>query len=213
MANAVQMLQHGNPGVLRHGADQSLSPPGNNHVQERIQPAQLPHLITAAGIQKLHGVRGNGGLLQRGAQNLRQRPVGPQRLASAAQNNGIPGLQAQGGGIAGDGAAALVNKTDDPQGNAHLADMQPVGARPFPDAFAHGIRESRHLFHAAGHVLHTLRRQKQPVQKRGIVAAFPGLFHIKAVLPDNLFRSAPNACGHQAQGQSLLFRLQGKQLP
>ena len=62
-------------------------------------------------------------------------------------------------------------------------------------------------------VLHTLRRQKQPVQKRGIAAAFPGLFHIKAVLPDNLFRSAPNACGHQAQGQSLLFRLQGKQLP
>ena len=91
--------------------------------------------------------------------------------------------------------------------------MQPVGARPFPDAFAHGIREGRHLFHAAGHVFHTLRSQEQPVQKRGIVAAFPGLFHIKAVLPYNLFRGVPNACGHQAQGQRLLFRLQGKQLP
>lgn len=47
----------------------------------------------------------------------------------------------------------------------------------------------------------------------GGVAAFPGLFHIKAVLPYNLFRGVPNACGHQAQGQRLLFRLQGKQLP
>ena len=213
MANAVQMLQHGDSGVLRHGADQPLSSPGNNHVQERIQLAQLPYLITAAGIQKLHGIRGSGGLLQRGAQNLRQHPVGPQGLASAAQNNGIPGLQTQGGGIAGDGAAALVNETDDPQGNAHLADMQPVGARPFPDAFAHGIREDRHLLHAAGHVFHALRRQEQPVQKRGIAAAFPGLFHIKAILPDNLFRSAPNACGHQAQGLRLLCRLQGKHLP
>jgi len=91
--------------------------------------------------------------------------------------------------------------------------MQAIGARPLPDAFAHGIREGRHLLHAAGHVLHALRRQEKPVQKRGIAAALPGLFHIKAVLPDNLFRGAPNACGHQAQGLRLLLRLQGKHLP
>lgn len=213
MANAVQMFQHGNFGELRHGADQPFPSPGNNYIQAGIQLAQLPHLIPAAGIQKPHGIRGNSGFLQRAAKSLRQHPVGPQGLAPAAQNDGIPGLQAQGGGIAGDGPSALINKANDPQGNAHLADTQAVGACPFPDALSHGVGKGCYLLYAAGHVSYPVRRQQKPVQKRGIPATLPGLFHIKDILPDNFLCGVPHSCGHQPQGLSLLFRLQGKHLP
>ena len=173
-----------NPGVLRHGV---ISPFFLGIITFRKESS--PH-----NCRTHHGCRNPEGTssaetatLQRGAQNLRQRPVGPQRLASAAQNNGIPGTSGEHGRrIAGDGAAAR-NKTDDLAERA-LADITRWGAS-IPGCIRPRDQGSRHLFHAAGpcaphaHVRSSLSRN-------AALAAFRGPLHIKAVLPTNLFRSA-----------------------
>jgi hypothetical protein len=64
---------------------------------------------------------------------------GMERIRSAAQNDGIAGLQAQGAGVGGDIGAAFINHADDAERGAHALDLEPVGTFPGGNDVTDGI--------------------------------------------------------------------------
>ena len=107
-------------------------------------------------------------VLQRGGDDLDDRAVGVERFLPAAQDDGVAALEAQGGGVARDVGAALVEEQDDAQRHAALLDPQAVGADVAFEGLADRVDLCRDLLDAVGHRGDLLRVELQPVDERRV---------------------------------------------
>jgi len=83
VADAVEMLDHGNPRVLQHGLDQAVSTPGNQQVQHAVQPAHFGNAFPAFVFHQRHHLRREFFLPGRLPQRRGQGPVAMPRFAPA----------------------------------------------------------------------------------------------------------------------------------
>lgn len=87
--------------------------------------------------------------------------------SAAAQQCSVTRLECQPEGIHGDIGAALVDHADHAQGDALLAQLQPVGQGIATQHFTDRIAQSRDLPQPGGDTVDSLRVQGQPVQHGG----------------------------------------------
>ncbi len=79
--------------------------------------------------------------------------VGLERLAAAAQQHRVAGLQAEPGGVGGHVGARLVDEADHAQRDAHARDLEAVGPAPGLHGLAHRIGQRGDLAQARRHLL------------------------------------------------------------
>ncbi len=104
-----------------------------------------------------------------------------QRLGAAAQHHGVAALQAEPGGIGGDVGAGFEDDADHPEGNAHPADLDAVGAPPHAGHLADRVGEQRDLAQAIGHRPDAPLVEGQAIDHRRRQAALAGRGQVKLV--------------------------------
>ena len=119
--------------ALDDAADQGRATARDDDVHEAAGGDEvLDRLVRRSG-DELDGVPRQAARLQRVLHDLDEGGVRVVRRARAAQQHGVAGLEAQAGGVDRDVGARLVDDPEDPERNAHLADLEPVGQRPAAD--------------------------------------------------------------------------------
>ena len=154
------MLDHRHAGVFGDEADQAFAAARNREIDDVAELQQVEHRLPAQiGHQGQH-VGPDALRFDRGPQRVGDRGVGMDRLAAAAQQHAVAGLEAQRRGIGGHVGAGLVDHRDHAQRYAHLAHAQPVRTHVVAGDPAHGIRQLGDVAHGG----------RDPGQSRGIQA-------------------------------------------
>ena len=92
------------------------------------------------------------------------------RFGAAAQNAGIARFEAEAGRVRGHVGTRLIDDADDPEGDAHAADLDAGGAILEVADLADWIGERGNLSQAIGHRRDRGGLQGQAVDERGVVA-------------------------------------------
>ncbi len=115
---------------------------------------------------QLHGVGRQPGVAQAVGQNAMQGDVGVQRLAAAAEDDGVAALDAQAGRVHRHVGPRFVDEEDHAERAADFVDLQAVGPDGAGPDLSHRVRQRRHLAQAVGGVAQPGRRQPQPIDLR-----------------------------------------------
>ena len=128
--------------------------------------------VPAGGVYAGDEVCGQSLGVQGAAQGRHDGGVGVLGCAAAAQDDGVAGLDGQGGGIDRNIGAGLVDHADDTQGHPHPAHPQPVWHDRAVNDLADGVGQSGDLPQGSGDVGQTTGVQGEAVQEPGL---HPGL--------------------------------------
>jgi hypothetical protein len=109
------------------------------------------------------------------------RPVAVHRLASAAQDDSVPGPQSECSGIRSYIGTAFINDAQDTDRYAHAAHDEAIGLGAAVYHVAHGIIQNGYLINRIGNRSKTAFVQLQPVEHRGREACLCPRFHIQRV--------------------------------
>ena len=99
-------------------------------------------------------------------QDAMQGGVGMQRLAAAAQDDGVAALDAQAGRVHRHVGPRFVDEKDHAERDADLVDLQTVGPNGAGADLSHRIGQRRHVAQAGGGVAQPGRGQPQPIHLR-----------------------------------------------
>ena len=127
-----------------------LAAPRDDQIDLVAQLQQVDQSLPVLAGHELDAVAGQPGLEGRPGDDLGQDPVGAVGVAASAQDHGVAGLEAEGGGVDGDVGPGLVDHRDDPERHAHLLDLQPFGSPPALDHLAHRVGQRGDVAQAAG---------------------------------------------------------------
>ena len=190
MVDAVEVRENRHPRFLLDALDQALAAPGDDHVHVFGHAQQHADGFTVDRGHALHGVDRQARGRQPGLHAFEDDAGAVEAVRPAAQDCGIPGLQAQRSGIGGHVRAAFVDDPDDPQRHGNLPDAQAVGAVGHGQLAPHGIVELGHRRHASGHGFDPVGGEQQAVE-HGLAQAFVGAGrHVDGVGGDDVFAAA-----------------------
>ena len=116
-------------------------------------------------------VLGQAGLGEPLAERRRDGEVGAQRGAAPPQQRGVPGLEAEPGGVGGDVRPVLVDDRHDAERHPHPLDLEPVRAPPAVEHLADRVGQRGHLAQAGGHGPDPGVGQPEPVERARLHAA------------------------------------------
>ena len=168
VADALQVLEQRHPAFGGDTLDQRLAAARHDDIDKFAQPQQRADGFAVAGGHHLAGIGRQAGGVQAVLDAAQNGAGGAQAFRAAAQNDGVAGLQAQGGGVGGDVGAAFIDHADDAQRHPHAGDAQTVGAIPCGQFGADRVGQSGHLTQPLGHGGDALVGQAQTVdQGRG----------------------------------------------
>ena len=187
MADAVQMLDHRHLGIFGHEFDQALAAARDHHVHILRHGQQLAHGLAVGGVQHLHRVGGQAGVLERLFHAARDGEIGIQRLAAAAQDAGVAGFQAQRRGVRRYVRARFVDDADHAQRHTHAADLDARRPRFEIENFANRVLQLGDLAHATGHGGNAAFVQQQPIQECRIELGVGASFHVLCVGGQDFF--------------------------
>ena len=148
--------------------------------------------------QQAHGALGQAHLAQARPQCLHNGVAAGPRIAAAAQHTGTARLDGQGGGIAGDVGAALVDDGNDAHRHGGLFNHKAVGAHDPAQHRAHRVGQGGNLADALGHIGQAAGGQGQTVQHH-IADAPAGVLHVLPVGLQNLVLRRNQRHGHGLQ--------------
>ncbi len=120
-------LNHRHGGVLGDKCDEPRAAPRNDNVHQTAGLNEFVHRLARAGVEKFDCAVGHAGHCRK---NFHETLIAVRRLFAAPQNNGVASLQGKYGRIDSDVRARFVNDSNHTQRNAHLPDVQAVGASP-----------------------------------------------------------------------------------
>src|SRR6185503_17128685 len=109
MADAVEVLDHGDPRLAGEALDQLLAAARHHDVDVFAQRDELAYRGAVGGVDEL----------DRGAHAGGDGAVRPQHFRAAAQDGGVARLEAQRGGVGGHVGTRLVDDRDYAERNAH----------------------------------------------------------------------------------------------
>ena len=118
---------------------------GDDHVHIAVETQQLRDEGAVRAGDELDGVHREPGLLQRLPDDTYEGLAAAQRVVAAAQDDGVPGLDAEHGDVDGDVRARLVDDAEHADGDAAPAEAQAVGQEAPVDLGAHGVGQVGHL--------------------------------------------------------------------
>ena len=98
--------------------------------------------LPAGVLHEADGIDGQAGLGQPVPQGRGDDRVGGDGRGGAPQQDGVAGLEAQAGGVAGDVRAVLVDDADHPERDADPLDPEAVGADPALDDLPHRVGQA-----------------------------------------------------------------------
>ena len=129
------MFEHGDRRILDDRPNQAFAAAGDDQVDVSIELQQERDQRAVGRLDQLHCRRIDlAPCASASAMIAADRAIGMNRFLSAAQDDGVAALDAEGGGVAGDVGPALVEKQHDAQRHAHLLDAKPIGPNiPFDD--------------------------------------------------------------------------------
>ena len=165
VADALVVLDHRHPGHLGHEADQALTAARNGQIDDLSQGHELTDLFAIAGRHEAHRVFGQVGVGQRSAHDLDQQCVGARCLFTAPEQHGVAALEGERSRVDGHVGARLVHDGDQPDGQALLADQEPIRRAVHGAAAAHRIGQRGHLLHRTGQRLDLLAAQREAVEQ------------------------------------------------
>ncbi len=198
VAVTINHIRHG--GVLDDDVDQGRSTARNKTVDESPEPHKLLDRLAAGVLDQDQGVSRYAPFFISVAENRRYRLIGSQRRGATAEQGGVPGLQAQGGGIARDIGPVLVDDPDDAERDSHLPDFQPIGPHPAVDGLADRVGEGDHLAQAPRHGRHPGLAQPEPVDGGGRGARLFAVGHVGGVSLQDLIHAGLEQVGGGRQG-------------
>ena len=208
VADALVVLDHGDPGLADHGADEILAPPGDDEVDVLLELQQHVDGLAVHHGDELHGVFGKPPGPEHAAQDAAQRHVGMDGLGTAPEDDGVAGLQAQGSRVGGHVGSRLVDDPDDPQRDPHAAHEQAVGAAPHGRDLAHGVGQRGDLLEPPGHGPDGLLVEGEPVDHGLRETLFAGNLDVLLVLLDEHVHVMDELLGHLDQRFVLLHARQ-----
>ena len=196
-------LDHGDMGILHHGADQPCAAARDEHVQVIGQAHHFDGGCARGVLHQLDTVRGQPGFFHRLAHRLSHCRVRMDGLLPAAQNDGVARLQAERRRVRRHVGARLVDDADHAERHAHALDLQAVGT----DKPAHHLPDRvllrRHLAHSLRHPGNAGRGQRQPVQHAFAHPALPRRLQVLFVCGQDLRLVRFNGVRHLQKGRVL----------
>ena len=208
VADAFVVLDHRHARVLGDETDQALATARDGEVDEVGELQQLDHRLAAQVLDQGQRGIGQACFAQRALQRGGDGGIRMDRLAAAAQDHAVAGLQAQGRGIGRDVGARLVDHRDHAQRHAHALDDDAVGARLAARDQAHRVRQIRDFTQSVGDVAETLRIELQAVEHRGGDAFLLRREHVLRVGGEDVVGIALQCVRHPPQQRVLCGRRQ-----
>ena len=139
------------------------------------------HAFAGGVFDKADGIGGQAVFVQGLTEQFGNRAVAVYGLAAAAQDAGVAGFQAQGGGIGGYVRPRFVDDADDAERYAHFADLKAVRAGAEFVHFSHGVGQGGNLAQAFADVVYARVGKLQAVEHGGVQSFCFGVFHVLAV--------------------------------
>ena len=128
VTDALVVLDHRDARVLGDEADEPLAAARDAQVDQLVEHDELRDRFTIGDRYELDGfgrqLRGG----EPGLHRAKQRAIGLERLAAAAQDARVAGLEAQRGGIGRDVGPRLVDHRDHAERDPHARDLETVRA-------------------------------------------------------------------------------------
>ena len=200
MAETFEMGKDRHARFRLDAADEALAAARHDDVDGAVQARQHGADGGAVGGRhKLDRIFRQAGLAQAALQAGMDRPRRLRRIGTAAQDDGIAGLEAQRAGIGGHVRPAFIDDADDAERRAHPLDMQPVRPVPFGNHVADRILESGDGADALGHVGDALFGKRQPVDEGGQHVAAFGRLEIGRIGGEDLGGGGEDGIGHRIQ--------------
>ena len=182
-----------------HRPNQLLAATRDDQVHESAEREQVRDRLSIDRIDEAHAplreAGGYGGL----GQEPPDYPVAAHRLSAALQDDGVPGLQAQGRGVGGDARPRLVDHADDAKRDPHPADQKAVRAAPHSGDLPDRIGQVCHLADPGHHLLDPAVVKGQPIEKRGGVSLRLRLRQIVRVGREDRCPVAPQDVRHRCE--------------
>ena len=204
VADAVEVLDHGNLALFHDGADQAFAAAGNHEVDAVVTLQEHAHQVVARFGHELHGVFANAVCGKRFVENPGEALRGVERFLAAAQNHGIARLEAEACAVNRHVRAAFENKEYGADRHGHAANLDAV--LEFA-AFEHAVQrvgKGGNFFGTLGHGLDTGVVQCEAVHLR-VVELSGGGFEVELVGGQNLrFFLADELCHEVQHGAPLL---------
>ena len=119
------------------------------------------------------------------------------RLRAAAEDDGVPRLQTEGGRVRRDVRAGFVDDADDPERDAHPADEEAVRPPPHGRDLADGIGQGGHLGEPLGDPRDGRLRKRQAVDHCRGEAEIPRVGEILFVFPDQAIPAPDEGVRHR----------------
>ena len=124
-------------------------------------------------------------------------------LGTAAEDAGVPRLQAERTGVGGDVRAALVDDADHPERHDDALDPQPVGAAPLGRDAADGIGKRHHRIDPRGDRIDAPLIETQPLEARPGHMSRARRGHVTLVRRED--RARPRAYGGRRRRERRIF--------
>jgi hypothetical protein len=170
MANALEVLDHGNAALFHDHALECLTAARDDDVDAVVAPEEGADDVASA-VDELHRIRRQSRGPDLGADRRRDGRVRRARLGAALQEDGVGGLEAEPGGVGRDVRARFEDREHDADRDAHLRDLEAVRPLPRRHRLADGLRQRRDLLEAARHRRDAVGVERQAVDEgRGLAA-------------------------------------------
>ncbi|CDO34629.1 hypothetical protein SPHV1_170064 [Novosphingobium sp. KN65.2] len=204
VADAIEMGEHRHAGVGLDPRDKALAAARHDHVDQAGCGQHRADDGTVLRRHELDRRRGNADALQPLGHRGLNRAVGMQRLATATQQHGIAGAQAQGRGVGRHVGAAFIDDSDQADRDAYAAELQAVGPLGLLDHLPDGIGQGSDLVHGIGDTCKARRIEPQAIEHRtGQALGFTGCDVERIGFQNWRFRF-PQGCSRSAQRLGLL---------
>ena len=197
------MLDHGHAGQLDDSTDQRLATARDHQINAVVHLHKFADRLAVGGPDQLHHLLRQPRLGGADGQRLGDGLVRLDRLASAAEDHRVAGLQAEGGGIGGDVGTRLVDDGDDADRHALLENDETVGTAAAADATPDRIGQVGHLAQSADDAVYTLVGQRQAIQHGRHESGLPSGLEVELVGGLDQVTPRINRGGHGTQGAIL----------
>jgi hypothetical protein len=208
------MREHGHPRLALDARHEPFAAARHDHVDRPLEPAEHRSDCGAVGGRhELDRMFGQAGDVEARRQASVDRGGAPMRVRAAAQDDGVPGLQAERAGIGGDVRAALEDDADHAKRRADALDLQPVGAVPLGDDRANRVGQIGDLFERARHRFDPRGVQRATIDHGRTRPARPHGANILGVGAEDLALPPAKLGGRGCEGSILRPGLGVRQLP
>ena len=194
-----------------HGADQLLAAAGDDHVDVLLKLEQLVDRFPIGQGDDLNRRLGERVIAEDALEDSADGQVGEYRLRAAPQDDGVAGLEAEGGRVGGDVRAGFVDDPDHPEGNPHPADGQAVRPLRHGRHLSHRIGQGGHLAQPLGDSPDGLLREREAVDHRPGKAEGAGAGDVPGIFPHEELPVGKEGVGHRDKRPVLDLRVRAWQ--